>query len=64
MYYNVWDEITYPSSNFNSATIEVWEWLNNLIPHLPYMLLVIHAEIKVNRCLTDHAKKLLEQLEL
>ena len=23
----VWDEITYPSSNFNGATGEVWEWM-------------------------------------
>ena len=29
----VWDEITYSFLNFNSCTIEVWEWTNNLIPH-------------------------------
>ena len=29
----VWDEITYPFTNFNSATIEVWEWINNFISH-------------------------------
>ena len=27
----VWDEITYPFSNFNSSTIEVCEWMGNLI---------------------------------
>ena len=27
---NVWDEITSPFPNF----IEVWEWINNCIPHL------------------------------
>ena len=29
----VWDEITYPSPNVNSCTIEVWEWKTNLILH-------------------------------
>ena len=27
----VWDEITYPFPNFNSAVIEVWEWISNFI---------------------------------
>ena len=30
---NVCEEITYPFSNFNGATIEVWEWINNSIPY-------------------------------
>ena len=29
----MWDEFTYPFLNFNSATVEVWEWLGNFIPH-------------------------------
>ena len=29
----VWDEITYPFSNFNGCTVEVWEWMSNSIPH-------------------------------
>ena len=29
----VWDEITYPFPNFNSCTIEVWEWICNFISH-------------------------------
>ena len=29
----VWGEITYPFPNFNGATVEVWEWISNLIPH-------------------------------
>ena len=29
----VWAEITYPFLNFNSVTVEVWEWISNLIPH-------------------------------
>ena len=28
-YYNVWDEITYPFLNFNSATVEVYEWIKS-----------------------------------
>ena len=29
----MWDEITYPFSNFNGSTIEVWEWISNFIQH-------------------------------
>ena len=29
----VWKEITYRFLIFNRATIEVWEWINNFIPH-------------------------------
>ena len=29
----VWDEITYPFPNFNGYTIEVWEWVSNIISH-------------------------------
>ena len=29
----VWDGIIYPFSNFNGATVEVLEWINNCIPH-------------------------------
>ena len=30
-HYKVWDEINYQSSNFNGATVEVWEWISNFI---------------------------------
>ena len=30
--YKVWDEITYPFHNFNSAAIDVREWIINFIP--------------------------------
>ena len=33
IHYNVWDKITYPFRNFKDATVEVWEWINNFIPH-------------------------------
>ena len=29
----MWDKITYQFPNFNCATIEVWEWISNFIPH-------------------------------
>ena len=33
MPYEVWDEITYPNSDFNGCAVEVWEWIRNFIPH-------------------------------
>ena len=33
MHYIVFDEIIYPFPNFNGATVEIWEWKNNLIAH-------------------------------
>ena len=38
-----WDEITYPFPNFNGATVEVWEWISNFIPHLMMDELLIHS---------------------
>ena len=35
----VWDEITYPFPNFNSCTVEVWEWISHFIPH--FIMIVI-----------------------
>ena len=32
-HYKAWGEITYPFQKFNSGIGEVWEWINNLIPH-------------------------------
>ena len=33
IHYIVRDEITYLLPNFNGATVEVWEWISNFIPH-------------------------------
>ena len=33
IHYKVWDEITSPFPNFNGATVEVWKWRSNFIPH-------------------------------
>ena len=27
-------EITYPFPNFNGATVEVWEWIDNFAPYI------------------------------
>ena len=43
----VWDEITYPFSNFNGAAVEVWKCLIFLSHTLLGMWLLIHAGIKV-----------------
>ena len=34
IHYKVWDEIIYPFTNFNGATIEVWEWIRG--PRCPF----------------------------
>ena len=33
MHYKVWDEITYPFSNVNGTTVEIWVWMNDFTPH-------------------------------
>ena len=41
-----WDEITYPFPNFNGATVDVWEWISNFIPHTLFCIwLLIHVGI-------------------
>ena len=35
----VWDEITYPFSNFNCCSVEVWEWISNFTSH--FIMVVI-----------------------
>ena len=30
----MWDEVTYYFRNFNDATVAVWGWKSNLIPHI------------------------------
>ena len=33
----VWNEITNPFPNYNGATVEVWEWIGNFIPHFLFI---------------------------
>ena len=37
----MWDEITYPFPNFNSCTVEVWEWISNFITHKQLCMVMI-----------------------
>ena len=47
----MWDKITYPFLNFNGATVEVYEWINNSVPHFTVELKLIDvSKIKANRC--------------
>ena len=41
IHYTVWDENWYPFQNFNSATVEVWEWISNFIPRWSWKILHI-----------------------
>ena len=47
IHHTVWDDITYPFQIIYGATVEVWEWKNNFIPHFIMNKLFIHAGIKV-----------------
>ena len=49
MFNEVWYEISYPFLNFNGATVEVYEWISNYIPHF-IMDVIIHAGIQVKPC--------------
>ena len=48
IYSKVWVEITY---QFPNATVEVSEWISNLLGSLLDMLLLSHGRIKVKPCL-------------
>ena len=41
----VWDEITYPFSNFNGATVEVWEWIDNFIPYFVMNMIIYSVAV-------------------
>ena len=34
IHYNTWYEITYPFPNFHGTAVEVWEWIDNFVPHV------------------------------
>ena len=42
------NKITYPFSNFNSATVEVCRWISNFISHLYQMWLLTRTDIRSN----------------
>ena len=41
----VWDEFTYLFSKLNGATVEVCEWIGNLIPH--FEMAVINYQCRI-----------------
>ena len=43
-----WDKITYPFPNFNGTAVEVWERMNNFIPHVIIDVIFTHGGIKDN----------------
>ena len=48
----MWDEITYPFPNFNGCTVELWEWISNVIPHLCAYLSMLG--LKLNNVSKNH----------
>ena len=40
IHYKLWDEITYPFSNFNGCTVDVWELINNFIPQFAVWVII------------------------
>ena len=54
VYNKVKDEITYRFPNFDSATVDVWEWISYFVPHLTrvcdYLSMV---ELKLNHVVTE-----------
>ena len=50
VHYKIWDVITYPFPNFSYCTIEIWEWINNCIPHFDrHMIYCFFKFIHVNK---------------
>ena len=44
-----WNEIIQLLANFNGATVEVWEWVSNFIPHFTTHV-ITYVETKVKLC--------------
>ena len=44
IHHELWDEITYPFSNFNGATVEVWEWLSNFIVYSTEVVIIYPSD--------------------
>ena len=38
-----WNYLSFP--NFNGTTVEVWEWINNIMLHFMGMWLLIHGDV-------------------
>ena len=44
----IWGEITYPFPNCNGCTLEIWEWISNLISHYDWCNFLSMLELKLN----------------
>ena len=51
----VWHEIPYPFPNFNSCTVEVWEWISNFVPH--YILDVNYSSMVLVEEILPHGRR-------
>ena len=47
-HYILQDEIIYPFPNFNGYTVDVWEWMNNFMPHLRMEVIIYPCWNKSN----------------
>ena len=43
----MWDEITYPFLIFDGCTVEVWEWISNLIPYFKMDVITYPCRIPI-----------------
>ena len=48
----VWDEITYPFPNFNGCTVEVWEWMCNIILYFIIDVITVYPVAGVYKVIT------------
>ena len=47
IYYVMWEEITYPFSNCNGVTVEVWKCINNFMCYFAVPMINFYARINV-----------------
>ena len=53
----MWEEITYPFANFNGATVEIWEWISNSIPHYQACDYLYMLGLKLNHVIKGQPRK-------
>ena len=44
----MWNEITHPFPNFNGTTVEVWDWISNIISHITGHVILCMLGFKLN----------------
>ena len=43
IHFKVWDGVIYLFPNFNSATVEVWKWINNIMSHFTGLVITYQS---------------------